>query len=220
MATTLTFASLKTDIANYLERGGSAITDETVYNQIPRFVNNAERALMQQLKLLGTLEVLVDAPTGLATGVSVYTKPDRLRTVVSMNFGTGATNDKRTPLFPRSYEYVRTYWPDSTQTDVPKFYADYDYSHWTIAPTPDADYPWEILAYLQPVLLDDSNQTNFFTDYCQNALLFGSLLQAAPFLFDDPRLSTWANLYGTEISTLDSQDLQRQLDRAAVRNRP
>jgi len=220
MATSMTFTSLKEDIANYLERGGSALTDPVVHEKIPFFVNNAERALMQQLKLLGTLEVLVDAPIGLATGVSVYAKPDRLRNVVSMSFGAGTDKNTRTPLWARSYEYIRTYWPDSTQTGVPRFYADFSYSHWLVGPTPDDDYPWEILAYLQPPLLDETTQSNFFSSYCQNALLYGSLIQAAPFIFNDERLGTWTQLYAAEISTLDSQDMQKELDRASVRNRP
>lgn len=220
MATSMTFTSLKEDIANYLERGGSAISDPTVFAMIPKFINNAERALMQQLKLLGTLEVLVDAPVGLATGVSVYSKPDRLRNVVSMSFGTGTDKNTRRPLLPRSYEYARMYAPDSTQTGTPKWYSDYNYSSWLITPTPDDDYPWEILAYLQPPLLDDTNPTNWWTNYAANSLLYGSLIQATPFIMSDEKLATWGNLYATELSTIDAQDMQRMMDRAAVRNRP
>lgn len=219
MATTVNYTSLFADITNYLERGGSETTDPTVFNQIPRLINAAERALMQQLKLLGSIETLVNAPVGLATGVSVYTKPDRWRSTVDMNFGTGTDNNTRRFLFPRSYEYCRTYWPDSTQTGVPKFYSDYNYQHWLIVPTPDDDYPWEVVNYMQPVLLSEDTQTNFFTDYCPNALLFGCLVQASPFIKDDSRVALWGSMYATEMSTLDSQDAQRQLDRAAIRSK-
>ena len=220
MATTVNYTSLINDMQSYLERGGSALTDPTVYNQLPRLVNAAERALIQDLKLLGTVEVLTSAPVGLMAGVSVYPKPDRWRQTTSMSFGTGTDKNDRTPLFPRSYEYVRAYWPNSTNTGVPHFYADYNYSSWLIAPTPVEDYPWEILAYMQPVLLDEENQNNFWTEYTPNALLFGALLQAEPFLKDDQRVQTWGQAYAKEVSTLLEQDLQRQLDRAAVRTRP
>lgn len=217
MATTVTYTTLLDDMRNYLERGGSALTDPTVYNQLPRLVNAAERSLIQDLKLLGALEVLVDAPIGLATSVSVYAKPDRWRATVSMNFGTGSDKNTRRQLFPRSYEFARSYWPDATQTGTPKYYSDYNYSSWLITPTPDANYPWEVLAYMQPVLLDDTNQSNFWTDYTPNALLFGALLQSAPFLKDDERINTWGNAYAKEIATLKDQDLQRVLDRNVVR---
>lgn len=222
MPTTVTFSSLITDLQNYLERGGSATTDPTVYNQLPRLINAAERKLAQDLKILGMLEVLVDAPAGLSTGVAVVAKPDRWRGTVSMNYGAGATNNARTPLFPRSYEYCRGYWPDQTQTDSnnpPAFYADYDYSHWLIVPTPDQNYPLEVLAYLQPQLLDATTQSNFWTEYAPNALLYGALVEATPFLKDDPRLQTWIAMWQQELSALDGQDLQRIMDRAAQRRK-
>jgi hypothetical protein len=217
MATTVNYTSLLADVSNALERGGSLLTDPTVYNQLPRLINAAERALIQDLKLLGTIEVLVNAPTGLATGVSVYPKPDRWRATVSMNFGAGTDKNDRTPLFPRSYEYARSYWPNSTTTGVPRYYTDYNLSSWLVVPTPDDDYPWEVLAYMQPVLLDEENQNNFFTNYCPNALYYGTLLQAAPFIKDDARIATWGNAYTKEVSTLQAQDLQRIMDRGAVR---
>ena len=222
MPTTVTFDSLISDLQNYLERGGSATTDATVFNQLPRLINAAERKLAQDLKILGMLEVLVDAPNGLSTGVAVITKPDRWRSTVSMNYGAGATLNTRTPIFPRSYEYCRAYWPDQTKTDSgnpPAFYADYDYAHWLIVPTPDQNYPLEILAYMQPELLDSVTQTNFWTDYTPNALLYGALVEATPFLKDDPRLQTWIAMWQQEMAALDGQDLQRMMDRAAQRRK-
>jgi len=216
MATNVTYNSLVADVTNYIERGGSSTTDTTVFNQIPRLINAAERKIMQFLKLQGQIEVLTDA-TGLAIGQSVIDKPDRWRVTVSMNFGTGSNSNVRTPLYPRSYEYCRAYWPDSSQADVPKFYADYDYSHWLIVPTPVQDYPLEIIAYMQPVLLDSVNQSNFLSNYCGNMLLYGALLEAAPFLKADDRIQVWQGYWDRELASLTSQDLQKILDRAAQR---
>lgn len=223
MPTTVNFTSLLADMANYLERGGSVATDPTVFNQLPRLVNAAERKLAQVLKLLGQIEVLVDAPAGLQTGNPVVTKPDRWRHTISINYGTGTSKNKRVQLFPRSYEYCRQYWPDSTATDPanpPAFYADYDYSHWLIVPTPDQDYPAEFNCYMQPPLLDDTNQSNFWSNYTPNALLYGALLEAEPFLKDDPRIQVWQGLWQQEIQTLEGQDIQRLMDRNSERNKP
>lgn len=219
MPTTVTFTSLLEDMRNYLERGGDAATDPTVFNQLPRLVNAAERKLAQILKLQGQIEVLVDAPAGLQTGNSVVTKPDRWRQTVSMNYGTGETLDNRMPLFPRSYEYCRYYWPNSTLTAPPEFYADYDLGHWLVVPTPDQNYPLEVLSYMQPPLLDDTNQSNFWSNYTPNLLLYGALLEAEPFIKDDSRIAVWKDLWTQELATLDLQDLQRQMDRAAQRKR-
>lgn len=219
MPTAVNFTTLQADIRNYLERGGSAVSDPTVYDQIPRLINAAERKIMQLLKLQGMIEVLRD-PTGLPANMAggVLTKPDRWRQTVSMHYGIGTGNVLK-PLFPRSYEYCRAYWPDATLTAPPEFYAEYELSHWLIVPTPDVTYPLEVISYMQPPLLDDANQTNFFTNYTPNMMLYGGLLEAAPFLKDDSRIPTWENFYQVELVSLSGQDLQKVLDRMSERSR-
>lgn len=216
MATNITYDSLVSDVTNYIERGASAVTDTTVFNQIPRLINAAERKIMQFLKLQGQIEVMTD-PTGLGIRQAVIAKPDRWRVTVSMNFGTGANGNSRTPLYPRSYEYCRAYWPDDSQTGVPKFYADYNLANWLIVPTPVQNYPLEIICYMQPPLLDSGNQENFFSQYTGNMLLYGTLLESAPFLKADERIATWQGFWDRELASLTSQDLQKILDRAAQR---
>ena len=223
MPTTVTYSSLFDDVVNYLERGGSAVTDQTVFNQIPRLINAAERTLANELKLQGQLEVLVDQPAGLQVGNAVLTKPDRWRQTVSMVYGTGPGFTTRVPLFPRSLEYCEYYWPNRSLTaagNPPYFYADYDLQHWLVAPTPDQNYPLEVRAYMEPALLDDSNQSNFWTQYTPNLLLYGALLQAEPFIKDDQRMQTWQAMYKHELEILVPQDLQKIMDRAAQRRAP
>lgn len=218
MATTVNFTSLLSDLANYLERGGSELTDPTVFNQLPRLINAAERKLAQDLKLLGQIEVLVgNPPNGLQVGNPVLAKPDRWRATVSWNIGTGTGNNTRKFLFTRAKEYVQAYWPNPTLTDEPEFYADYDLQHWLIGPTPAAAYPFEITCYMEPPLLSDVNQSNFWSDYAPNALLYGALLEATPFLKDDPRIAVWKDAWATELATLSGQDVQRMMDRSIRR---
>jgi hypothetical protein len=136
---------------------------------------------------------------------------------VSINIGTGATGDNRKFLFTRDYEYIRTYWPNALDTDQPVFYSDYDYSHWLIAPTPDQDYPFEILYYELPPLLDDSVQTNWVTEYAPQLLLYGTLVEATPFLKNDERIQVWQSMYDRAAAMLNGEDLGKILDRSAVR---
>lgn len=222
MATFMNYSSLVADVTNYLERGASLSGDQVVTNQIPRLINAAERKIMQTLKMQGTLEVLIDN-AGLMNGQPIVAKPDRWRQTVSMFYGAGGDLNQRTPLFPRSYEYCRTYWPDDTVTSSsapPLFYADYDFSHWLIVPTPYQTFPLEVLSYLQPQLLDANNQNNWLTEYAPNLLLYSALLEAAPFLKNDARIATWQAWVDREMSTISGQDLQKILDRAAERSRP
>lgn len=211
MAYAMTFASLQVDLRRYLERGFTLADDPYVYEQLPRLINMAERRIARDLKIQG---FIVAVTTPLSVGVSTYAKPNRWRETISMTTKSGNTV---TPVFTRSYEYCRSYWPDDTQTGQPQFYADYDYSHWLLVPTPNDDYDLEVLYYELPVLLDDTQQTNWLTDYAPNLLLFAALLEATPFLKNDERITTWQNFYQSAANALNTEDLKKILDRDATR---
>ena len=214
MATTTTFASLQTDLRRYLERGFTLASDEIVYEQLPRLINLAERRIARELKVQGLINIVT---SNFQPGLAVYPKPDRWRSTVSFNFGQGTNNNEYTQLWPRSYEYVRSYWPDREQTGVPVFYADYDYNNWIVSPTPDAAYPFEVLVYQLTPLLDDANQSNWLTEYAPQLLLYASLLEATPFLKNDERIAVWQQMYDRAAQALNGEDLSKILDRSTKR---
>ena len=125
-------------------------------------------------------------------------------------------NGQRQPVLLRKYEYLREYWPDPTQEDAPKYYCDYDYTHWLVAPTPDADYNYEVLYYERSQPLDETNQSNWFTQYAPQALLYGSLLQAMPFLKNDERVPLWKAQYDQVMQILKVEDVARIGDRQTI----
>lgn len=217
----LTYTSLQSDLQNYLERGSPK--DVIVFNQIPRLITLAEKAIATAIKVQG---FLVPVTSNFQAGVSVYAKPNRWRETVSMFYGVKSTPtavnlNKRIPIFPRSYEYCRAYWPDASITDAenpPAFYADWDYQHWLISPTPVIAQPWEINYYQLPPLLSDTNQTNWLTEYAPNMLLYRALLEATPFLKNDDRIPTWQAMYQEQLATINQQDLSKVADREAVRS--
>ncbi len=214
MPTSMTYTTLKGDMQRYLERGSTLASDPTVYEQIPRLINLAERRIARELKVQGLINPVVST---LVPSQSVYAKPDRWRETVSMNIGTGAGNSSRAALLPRSYEYCRAFWPDESETGTPLFYADYNYNNWLLVPAPDDAYPLEILYYQLPPLLDDSTQTNWLTDEAPQLLLYGALLEATPFLKNDERIGTWQSMYDRAASALNGEDLGKILDRATER---
>lgn len=214
MATTMTFETLKQDVQRYLERGATLAADPIVFEQIPRLINLAERRIARELKVQGFIGVVTDT---MVPGQSVYPKPDRWRDTVSINIGTGPAKTNRKTLFTRDYEYLRSYWPNEGETGTPVFYSDYNYDNWLVAPTPDAAYPFEVLYYELPPLLDDSTQTNWLTEYAPQLLLYGTLLEATPFLKNDERIGTWQSYYDRAAAMLNGEDLAKILDRSATR---
>ena len=204
-ASVMTYDSLVENIQSYLERSDTATLDK-----IPLFIMLAEQVIASQIKFLGNLTVNT---SNMVATQAIIDKPARWHKTVSMNITVAG---ERKPVLLRKYEYLREYWPDATDTGIPKFYCDYDYTHWLVAPTPTTSYSFEVLYYERIQPLDSTNQTNWFTIYAPQALLYGSLLQAMPFLKNDERMGMWQQQYDLIIQTLKVEDQSRVGDRQAV----
>lgn len=202
VAAVMTYDSLVNDISTYLER-----TDQATLEKIPTFIMLAEQVIAADLKFLGNLTVVTST---MVQGEAIIDKPARWRKTVSFNVTSGG---QRQPVLLRKYEYLREFWPNPTETDTPAFYCDYDYTHWLVAPTPDAAYNYEVLYYERIQPLDSSNQSNWYTQYAPQALLYGSLLQAMPFLKNDERIQMWQAQYMQIMNTLKEEDVTRIVDR-------
>lgn len=204
VAAVMTYDSLVADISSYLER-----TDTATLEKIPTFIMLAEQVIANDIKFLGNLTV---QESNMVQGNPVIDKPARWRKTVSMNV---TVDGQRYPVLLRKYEYLREYAPNPTAEGQPKYYADYDYTHWLVAPTPADDYAFEVVYYERVQPLDSSNQTNWFTIYAPQAMLYGSLPQAMPFLKNDERIPLWQAQYTQVINSLKAEDIQRIADRQA-----
>lgn len=206
MTEALTYDSLVSDIQTYAER-----SDDSFVAQIPRFIMLAENRLASEAKGLGLLKF---ANFNLGQGATSFVKPSRWRETkhIFINGSSGIVW-----LYSRGYPYCKTYWPDSSVQDEPKYYADYDYEHFLVVPTPDADYTGEIAYYERPEPLSDTNQTNWITQYAPQLLLYACLLEAQPYLKNSERISEFQGLYDRALSGLKNEDTARLSDAASNR---
>jgi len=200
----LTYDSLSSTVLQYLER-----SDPAVVAAIPTFITLCEYEIAQEIKTLGQLAV---ATATMTPNNPVLAKPARWRKTVSMTLTNGTSTQ---PVLLRKFEYLKSYWPNASQTDVPQFYADNDYEHWYLAPTPDQAYTFEVLFYERIAPLSSTNQTNWLTQYAPNAMLYGTLLQAMPFLKNDQR-QIFQQKYTEAIQALKTEDVARVGDRQAI----
>ncbi len=200
----MTYDTLTSTVLQYLERKDKAVVDA-----VPTFITLAEFEIAEQIKTLGQLQV---AESTMLADNPLLQKPARWRKTVSMSV---TVDGKKKPVLLRKYEYLKNYWPDDTQTDVPLFYSDTNWDHWYLAPTPDQDYAFEVLYYERIAPLSSTNQTNWLTQNAPNAMLFGTLLQAMPFLKNDQR-QIFQQKYTEAMQTLKGEDVSRVGDRQAV----
>jgi len=200
----MTYDSLTATVLQYLER-----SDQATINAIPTFITLAEFEIAQEVKTLGQLQIVESTMT---QGNPVLQKPARWRKTVSMNVLVGS---KKQPVLLRKYEYLKNYWQDDTQTSTPLYYADTDWDHWYLAPTPDQAYTFEVLYYERIAPLSSVNQTNWITQNAPNAMLFGTLLQAMSYLKNDQR-QIFQQKYTEALQALKAEDVARVGDRQAV----
>jgi hypothetical protein len=200
----LTYDSLTSSVLQYLERSDTAVVDA-----IPTFITLCEFEIAQQIKTLGQQQVVDSVMT---LNNAVIPKPARWRKTVSFNV-TGSSGTP-SPVYVRKYEYLLNYNTGGA-TGLPLYYSDYDYDHWLVSPTPNDDYPFQVLFYerLQP--LSSTNQTNWLTQNAPNAMLYGTLLQAMPFLKNDQR-TIFQQKYQEAMTVLKAEDQLRVADRQAM----
>lgn len=198
MAEAMTYASLVSDIRTYAER-----SDASFIAQVPRFIMLAENRIAAEVHGLGYLKFVSGA---LSADNHVLPKPARWRETSSLFI---VVNNEAKFLKQRGYQYCKGYWPDTALSDEPAYYADYGYEHFLIVPTPDAAYTFELAYHERPAPLDDTNQTNWTTQYAPQLLLYGALLEAQPFLKNTERIAEFQALYDRAAGAVTNESSRR-----------
>lgn len=168
----MTYAELKTNIANYLNR-----SDLTSY--IDTFIDSTEAELNRRLR---TKEMIKRAT---ATADSQYlTVPTDWQEAINIEI----TSNNFSPLFQQSIESLDVYRKSNNNAvGQPVYYAMVDDSI-ELAPTPDSSYTLQLTYYGKIDPLSDSNTSNFVSNDHPDVYLYGSLKHASIFLMEDERI--------------------------------
>ena len=185
-----TYTGLKASIADWLNR-----TDLTA--EIPDFISLAEAQMERTLR---TRQMIVRANASF--NVEYGATPADFLEVKS--FKLTGTN----PPTPLSFLTIDALDAESTKFTAsgrPRFFGVVG-TQFRLVPTPDSNYVTELIYYAKLSKLSSSVATNFLLDSSPDAYLYGSLLQAAPYLQDDARIQTWATLYERALNDLQVAD--------------
>ena len=174
-----TYAELKTAISNWLDR-----TD--LDDRIPEFIQLAEARHRRDFKIR-RMETRVTANT--IADTEYYSLPDNFTAMRNIQLNT----DPKTPLeylTPEQMDRVR----GGSTTGKPKAYSIIG-NNFQLRPIPDAIYEIEMLYFKYFTALSDSNTTNDMLTFHPDLYLYGSLVEAEPYLQNDKRIQTWAGFY-------------------------
>ena len=159
--------------------------DETTFNDnITYFVQNAEERIFYSVDL----ETFRKNQSGTMTASNKYLAvPSDYLAPFALSI---TVNGSKSFLLNKDVEYLQEYNP-SEATGVPKYYALYDQDNFLIAPVPDSSYAVELHYFYRPVSIT-TDTTTWLGDYAEDALLYGSLVEAYTFMKGEADL---LNLY-------------------------
>ena len=204
-----TYSYLVTDIKNTAENDSTEFAD-----QIPYFINKSELQLTKDLDDFG-LDVFTTIT--LSASNPIVSIPSGTRLIRNVNYTTSASSIK-TNLLQRTYEYAIDYFPyASASTGTPRYYTRRDNSNVKIVPTPVSAITVEIQTQSQPLPLASATGTsvttqNYFSEYCYNALFYGSMMEATMFNKDWNTVAVWQGQYQQAVASLRNQARRTRQD--------
>jgi hypothetical protein len=202
---TVTYSSLVLAIQETAENTGSEFVDS-----IPNFISRTEKRLTRDIDLQGLTKF---ATTNFVTATPIYQKPTNALIVKNLTIISGGS---RINLVMKTKEYLNDYWPDRTSVGEPRYYANYG-TELLVAPAPASAYPAEISYVVEPTALASSTQEeNYFTQYCSNALFYGSMVEAALFMKNPTAANIWESFYGRELAALNNEARRSRRDSMAM----
>lgn len=188
------YSELKSAIADWLDR-----TDLT--DSIPDFITLAEARHKRDFKLR-RMETRVTANT--IADTEYYTLPDQYVAMRNIQLNT----DPKTSLEYLTPEQMDRIYAGSMK-GKPRAYSIIG-NDIQLRPIPDSAYEIEILYFKHFTALSDSAPTNEMLTNHPDIYLYGSLVEAEPYLQNDKRIQTWASFYDrAKKDIIDSNERDR-----------
>ena len=193
-------------ISNYtdlLAEVGAWLDRSDLSANIPTFISLAETSFKTDLRLR-LMEVSVDIP--LAIGQSEYSISSLLPRFQQMRALSVRKSGQHTALPYYNPETLDMLWGNS-QNGQPRGYSLLG-DNLIILPAPDSTWAVDARAtfFEQPIPIGPSQATNALLTAYPNIYLFGTLLQAEPFLKDDSRIAIWADYYKQAVQRAMASD--------------
>jgi len=186
-----TFAELKVAAANWLDR--SDLTD-----RIPEFISLAE-ARFNRILRIRDMETVSTAISTVA-GTREYDLPTGFVQMKEFHL----TTDPLTPLSYITPEMMTRMQAGSTKAKPEVFTIIADKVR--LGPNPDAVYTTSMLYYKTFTALSASNTTSDMLTNNPDVYLYGTLLEAEPFIMNDERVALWATAFKQAIDDIQFQD--------------
>ena len=181
-------------------------SDTAFTSAIPQFVERAQYRLHRDLDTYGY--VAYTTVTGTSAN-PLLTKTSAALIIKSLYRLSGT---RREPMLLQTDEYIAEYWPDRTSVGNPKYYANWGFGQWLIAPCPSATTSFEVSYVAVPTSLGYTTSTNWLTDYAPEALFYASMQEACLFMKNYEAATTWEGKYKEAVGTILNEGRRTRQD--------
>jgi len=187
------YTTLTQAIKDYTEN-----TETTFSNNIAVFIQQAEVTILRAVQL----PVFRKNVTGTMTASNAYlSAPNDFLRPYSLAIINSSSHEY---LINKDVNYIREVYPNPATTGVPKYYALFDDDTFIIGPTPGSNYTSELHYFYKPESITAaSSGTSWLGTNAEDALLYGSLLQAYIFMKGEPDVvQSYAKQFETSVEAL------------------
>jgi len=195
------YTYLVNDIIETTENDNSDFT-----SAIPKFVNRAELRLTKDLDDYG---LVTYTSVAVSSGKNIINLPSGTRILKNFNINNAGT---KINLLQRTDEFLNDYWNVSASTGTPQYYARRDNTTVLIAPTAVSTVDGVIVHISRPTTLSSASDTNYFSDFCYNALYNASMVEALLFMKNYEAITIYESRYKEEVQALRNQARRTRRD--------
>ena len=200
MAVITSYATLQTAVSDYLAR-------DDLSTFVPNFVQNAENKLYRSLNLRNE-ETALDV--SISSGVAAV--PDDFKALKYAYFDGSPV----TPLKWTTAEEVYNDYPLRSDSAIPSLIAR-EGSNFIFGPvSKDGTLKGIYYAKQDPLRTTDPS---WYVTNAPEVLLYASLLEAEPFIMNDPRINVWKSFLLDALDTLKAEQMNAEHSKGALTQR-
>ena len=199
----MTYAELKTNIANFLNR-----SDLT--SQLDFFIDATEAEFNRRLRV----KDMIKRATATADSQYLSLPTDWLEAINVQLDGNNFT-----PLMQQSIESLDIYRKSvDNVSNQPVYYALVDNTI-ELAPTPDTSYTLQLTYYGTINALSDSNTSNFISNSYPDAYLYGALKHASIYLMEDDRVALFTQQFEKALEEMRLEQEKAEFGKGSLMQR-
>lgn len=197
-----THAELKTAVANWLSRDNLAV-------YLDDFITLAEAKMNRDLAaFVPGLRAMELTATG-TQSTETLAIPSGYLSMKRLTMSIGGQD--------RVLEYVTEIQSANFDLDGLPLYYTTRGNNIVFAPVPASGYDYELVYYAKIAPLADG--TNWIIENAPDLYLYGTLLQATPFIKDDKRIAIWAAAYDMVLKAMELQNKKDRISGSTLRQR-